>query len=243
MEIPQGMRDTVKKFIPDSLLKWRRQRLWHRKEEKERRIIREFHKLYYPNLIHSAFWLGVQTIKFPFDCWIYQEIIFRTRPDLIIETGVYYGGSTLYLASILDLLGHGSIVAIDIDLSQVHEKTRDHPRVTLLEGSSVDPAIVQQVADMARGKRTMVVLDSDHSAPHVLKELTTYGDMVSSGCYLICEDTNLNGNPVFSPWFSGPGPFEAVQEFLQLEGAHWEVDREAEKFMLTANPGGFLIKK
>jgi cephalosporin hydroxylase len=241
--IPEAIRKVVRKIVPDFMLERRRQRWLRRQQDHRLHIVREFHKLYYPTLTHEAFWLGVPALKCPLDCWVYQEIIFRTRPEIIIETGVCYGGSTLYMASILDLVGSGSIIAIDIDLSQVHEKVRNHPRVTLMEGSSVDATILQEVKKKSNGKKTMVVLDSDHRAQHVLNELNSYSDMVSSGCYLICEDTNLNGNPVFSAVPYNPGPHEAMEEFIKLNGDRWEVDYGSEKYLLTFNPGGFLFKK
>jgi cephalosporin hydroxylase len=107
----------------------------------------------------------------------------------------------------------------------------------------VDPGILEQVQGLSQGKRTMAILDSDHHAPHVLQELRAYGEMVTTGCYMICEDTNINGNPVFSPVPFNPGPKEAVEMYLKEQGTAWEVDKGCEKFLLTMNPGGYLRKK
>ena len=123
--------------------------------------------------------------------------------------GLLYGGSTLYLASLLDLLGAGQVVSVDITLAQVHQKVRQHPRVQLLEGSSVDPAIVAEIAGRCRSQRAMVILDSDHAESHVLAELDAYGPLVAPGLLFVVEDTNINGHPVLPDF--GPGPYEAVR--------------------------------
>jgi cephalosporin hydroxylase len=118
-----------------------------------------------------------------------------------------------------------------------------HPRVILLEGNSVDPAILQEVRKISNNKKTMVILDSDHNANHVLSELNFFNEIVTSGCYMICEDTNLNGNPVFSSIPYNPGSHEAVEEFLKENSHKWEIDRNCKKFLMTCNHGGFLLKK
>ena len=153
------IRRLIRQITPRWMLDLHKRRWQQRQERREDYIVREFHKIYYARLLHKAFWLGVSAFKCPLDCWVYQEIILRTEPEIIVETGVCYGGSTLYLASILDLVGKGSLIGIDIDLSQVHEKVWNHPRVTFIKGNSVDPAILQEVKQKAKGKRTMVVLD------------------------------------------------------------------------------------
>src|SRR5690606_20342094 len=111
-------------------------------------------------------------------------------------------------------------------LAQVAQATRQHPRVTLLEGSSTSEKIVSQIRQVCQGRRTMVILDSDHSRDHVLAELAAYAPLVSPGCYLICEDTNVNGHPSFPD--HGPGPYEAVEEFLK-SARGWKVDRDCER--------------
>lgn len=206
------------------------------------KTIRDFNYLYYHgldgrNLYLTTSWLGVPTLKCPHDTWVYQEIVHRTRPEVIIETGVNQGGSTLYLATLCDLLGGGDVLAVDITLGSVAPVVRAHPRIRLFEGSSTDRAIVRQLRELSAGRRTMVILDSDHAAAHVLAELRAYGPMVTSGCYLICEDTNINGHPVLPDF--GPGPYEAVQTFL-AENQGWDVDRESERLLVTFNPSGYL---
>lgn len=218
-----------------------RRRLGRRKQEY---VIREFNVLYYTGrhstpLYQTTNWLGVPAYKCPADLFVYQEIITATAPEVIIETGVNFGGSTLYLANLCDLRGAGEVVAVDITLEKVREEVRNHPRVTLLEGSSTSPEIAARIADRCSGRRTMVLLDSDHSAPHVLEEMRLYGPLVTPGCYMIVEDTNVNGHPVFADF--GPGPMEAVQQFLAETGG-WEIDRHAERLLVTFNPSGYLRK-
>jgi cephalosporin hydroxylase len=181
-------------------------------------------------------WLGVQALKGPWDVWIAQEILWETRPDLVVETGVYAGGSTLFYADMFELIGHGRVLGVDVDLSGVHSRVAEHPRVTLIEGSSVDSEVVDRIRDECRGKRVMVNLDSDHKAEHVLQELRMLADVVTPGCYLVVEDTAI-GKPLGKHLL--PGPAEALEEWL-AEGQPFEVDRSREKFLLTASPGGYL---
>jgi cephalosporin hydroxylase len=179
-------------------------------------------------------WFGYRTIKTPMDMWIYQEIVTETRPEVIVECGTAFGGSALFFASLFDLLGRGEVVTIDIEAQQDLPK---HPRISRIIGSSTDPAVTEEVRRRVRGRRTMVVLDSDHHEPHVSGELRAYGPLVSFGCYLVVEDTNVNGHPVRPD--HGPGPMEAVEAFLPT-APEFQVDRRRERFMLTLNPGGFL---
>ena len=210
----------------------------------QQEIINSFNRIYYDgpdkkNLFTTTSWMGVPTYKCPMDTWVYQEILSRTRPDVIVETGVLYGGSALYLASICDLLGHGEVIACDISLKNVYEQARNHPRVTLLEGGSTDPGTLEKIRSACHCKKVMVILDSDHTEKHVLDELRSYGPLVSPGCYMICEDSNINGHPAY-PEF-GPGPYEAVQKFLAEESA-WKVDLNCERLLVTFNPSGYLLR-
>jgi cephalosporin hydroxylase len=207
-------------------------------------LIRRFNCLYYDGpagkpLYMTTSWLGVPTLKCPLDTWIYQEILHQTRPEVIVETGVMFGGSSLYLASICDLNGIGQVIACDVTLAKVYPLVLRHPRISFVEGSSVDPTIFAKIRQACDGKRTMVILDSDHSERHVLEELRLYSQLVTPGCYLICEDTNINGHPVL-PSF-GPGPREALEQFLR-ESAGWLVDRDCERLLVTFNPSGYLLR-
>jgi cephalosporin hydroxylase len=204
-------------------------------------LLERFHRRWYrgPDTWESNSWLGVKTLKCPLDLWIYQEILFRTRPDLIVETGTARGGSAYYLASICDLIGAGRIVTIDVGVSTLRP---EHPRVTYLTGSSTEPGIVETVRGMVGpGERVMVLLDSDHSKQHVLGELRAYAPLVTEGNYLVVEDTNVNGHPVMPQ--HGPGPMEALEEFLGEDaGAGFVVDRDCERLLLSFNPSGFLLR-
>jgi cephalosporin hydroxylase len=208
-------------------------------------LISEFNKIYYnddQNTWRNSYWLGVPVQKFPTDLWIYQELIYRLRPDLIIETGTLYGGSALFLATILDALNHGRIISVDINDGSDQENSRPrHDRLKYIKGSSTDEIVLLKLQEEAAGLDTVVViLDSDHSKEHVLAELASFKDMVTHGSYLIVEDTNINGHPVFPDF--GPGPMEAVQEFFEGND-EFIVDASLERLMLTANPRGYLKKK
>jgi cephalosporin hydroxylase len=198
-------------------------------------ITNMFHHIYYDSRVwERTHWLGFPLLKCPLDTWIYQEIIYETRPDVIIETGTFQGGSALFMAFICDMVGNGEIVTIDI----AGQQRPAHPRITYLTGSSTSPEIVDRVAELIKNKeKRLVILDSDHSREHVLNELRIYGNFVSQSSYLIVEDTNINGHPV-RPDF-GPGPMEAVEEFLRGNDL-FVIDKAREKFFLTQNPNGYL---
>ncbi len=199
-----------------------------------------FHRLFYgadrryrPWL--DAHWLGVQTLKCPLDLWVFQEILCDCQPDVIIESGTFRGGTALFLASICDLLQHGRLITLDIENRSDRPA---HARITYLGGSSTDAATLEKVRGLiGADERVMVILDSDHHQAHVLEELHRYSPLVSVGQYLVVEDTNLNGHPVWPDF--GPGPMEAVQVFLKGNGS-FVADAAREKFLLTFNPGGYL---
>ncbi len=160
-------------------------------------------------------YLGYPIAQSAMDLQIYQEILFKTRPAFIIQTGVLLGGSILFFAKQLDLIESPPetlVIGVDISLT---EKARSikHPRVRLLEGSSTDPDIVKRIGEMVPAHGGMVVLDSDHRRDHVINELGMYQRFVDKGNYLVVEDTNINGHPVKPFW--GPGPFEAARDFLK----------------------------
>ena len=173
--------------------------------------------------------------KCPLDLWVYQELLHEVRPDVIVETGTKHGGSAYYLASICDLLDHGSVITIDIE--ELPERPQ-HPRITYLTGSSTDPEVVARVDErIGDGARVLVILDSDHHREHVRAELETWGPRVSVGSFLVVEDTNINGHPVTQ--HSYPGPWEAVADWLPRNPG-FRRDRGREKHFLTFNPGGYL---
>jgi cephalosporin hydroxylase len=202
-------------------------------------IINAFHNLFYNglpgegHLFQRTQWMGVPCLKCPLDLWVYQEILHEIRPDLVVETGTHLGGSALFMAHILDLLGKGEIFTIDINAAV----RPPHPRIRYVLGSSADEALVGDLFRDRPCEVRMVVLDSDHAEAHVSRELELLSPWVSVGSYLIVEDTNINGHPTY-PAF-GPGPFEAVATFLEKH-PDFVVDLSREKFLMTFNPRGFL---
>ena len=197
-------------------------------------------------------WMGVPIIQFPADVMATQEVIWATKPDIIIETGVARGGSVLFMASLLELIGNGKVIGVDIDIRAHNRDTIvNHPmskRVTLIEGGSVDPETLAAVrAEIAEGARVMVVLDSDHSCEHVLAECRAYGPMVSEGCYLVVADTVVgHWSEEEAPktrsrhWFKGNEPLAARDAYL-AETDRFEVDPVINgKLVLSSSPGGYL---
>ena len=183
---------------------------------------------------------GIPILKFPADTFAYQEIIWETRPTLIIECGTAFGASGLLLADTLEAVGVPGAKVISIDLYDRRSRYARHDRlIHRLGRSSVDPEVVAEVTAMARGQRVMVILDSDHSQKHVAAEIEAYAHLVTPGCYLIVEDTNINGHPTFNDF--GPGPWEAVSDFLDGDGGDiFTPDYSHERNVLTANPRGYL---
>ncbi len=195
-------------------------------------------------------WLGRPIIQYPQDMVAIQEIIWDTKPDLIIETGIAHGGSLIFHASILELLGgKGQVVGIDIDIrSHNRSEIEKHPlykRIAMVEGSSVDENTVAQAGKYAQGKESvMVILDSMHSHEHVLKELELYSPLVSKGCYLVVLDTVIEFLPVElypgKPWGPGDNPYTAVHEFLK-SNKRFVIDRPiTDKLQITVAPDGYL---
>ncbi len=201
----------------------------------DRAAISRAHDVFYAsNVWTQATWLGSQALKNPLDLWIYQEIMAETRPDIVIETGTYRGGSAHFLASVCDLLGSGEVVSIDIE--PLRDDYPQHPRITYLAGrSSTDPDVLAEVRERVSARRTMIVLDSDHSQAHVDAELEAYAPLVPVGCYLIVEDSNIGR--IREDLM--PGPLQSIERFL-AGTTDFEVDPEREKFLLTFNPSGYL---
>lgn len=204
-------------------------------------VVDAFHRAYYDDAgtrggtWHDTRWLGHRVWKTPLDLWQVSELLYELRPSLIIETGTAFGGSALFMASVCDALGGGSVVSIDI---APQTDLPEHQRIRYLTGSSTDPTIIATVHALAeQAATTLVILDSDHTRDHVLAECRAYADLVSVGSYLVVEDTNVNGHPVLPS--HGAGPWEAVAEFL-AERDDFEVDTRRHKFLMTFNPGGWL---
>ena len=195
-------------------------------------------------------WLGRPIIQFPQDIIAMQEIIWRVKPDLIVETGIAHGGGLIFYASMLELLGgDGEVVGIDIDIREHNrveiEKHQMFKRITMIQGSSIDKSVVQQVYDFAKEKnRILVVLDSHHTHEHVLKELQLYSPLVTKGNYLVVFDTVIEDMPEDffpdRPWSKGNNPKTAVWEFLK-HNDRFVIDKDIEnKLLITVAPDGYL---
>ena len=206
---------------------------------REDRISDSYHIYFEENrLWGNITWLGVPMWKLPNDAIIIQEIIYETKPEAIIETGTGFGGSTLFYASILKLMGGGKVLTIDTtDYFERYKNSNLIGWIISFIGSSIDPDMVKKISELVEGRSTMVILDSCHSEEHVSKELDLYSDLVSVGNYLIVEDTHVGGNPV--EWEYGKGPMEAVKKFLGKD-KRFEVDKSREKLIMTFNPCGWL---
>ncbi len=179
--------------------------------------------------------------KNPLDLWTYQEILFNKKPEVLVETGTLLGGSALFFANLMDIIGVGQVVTIDVK----PPPKLNHDRIRHFRGESTNDNIVKSVTEMVAGKKTMVVLDSDHRAENVLAELKVYSDFVSRGQYLVVEDTNLSGwtalQGVEGP-DQGNGPMAAVKEFMAHDD-RFTIDRTPEKHLFSFFPCGFLLRK
>ena len=193
-------------------------------------------------------WMGRPIIQLPQDMMAMQEIIWEVKPDLVIECGIAHGGSILYYASLLELQGHGEVLGVDLDIRPHNrEAIESHPmskRISMIEGSSIDPAIAAQVRAAAEGKKVIVVLDSNHTHDHVLEELRLYAPLVSLGSYCVVMDTVVEDMPADffpdRPWGPGDNPKTAVWKYLE-ENRNFEVDHQLQsKLMITVAPDGHL---
>ncbi|MDQ2718407.1 MAG: cephalosporin hydroxylase family protein [Bacteroidota bacterium] len=194
-------------------------------------------------------WMGRPIIQYPQDMIAMQEIIWEIKPDLIIETGIAHGGSLIYYASLLELIGNGEVLGIDIDIRNHNKKSiEEHPmykRINMLEGSSVKKEMVERVKPYTIGKeKILVCLDSNHTHQHVLDELYFYSPFVSVGSYIVVFDTIVEDLPErYLPnrfWGIGNNPKTAVHEFLKNNN-NFEIDRSIDnKLLISVNPEGYL---
>jgi len=207
--------------------------------EKQKEIATLFHDL---SVWRNMWFLGIPIQKNPCDLWMMQQIIYETKPDLIVETGTFRGGSALYLAQALSSAGLDNSKIITVDIEDARKEAAEIPlwkkHVEFILGSSTAPETARRIREAAKGKRVLVVLDSKHEKDHVLAELELYASLVGPGSYVIVEDTNSDGVPLFPGVL---GPTAAVQAFLETEeGKHFRQDVSREAMVLTFNPGGWL---
>ncbi len=199
----------------------------------------QFHHYFYKLHAYEDTFMGVRCVQNPLDMWVKHQVIWETKPDILIETGTYHGGTALFYATLFETLGHGEVITIDVDpqLESASKHKAFKKRVTSLKGFSTDSDIVEAVKKKTAGKKTMLILDSDHSAKNVSQELELYAPLVTKDCYIIVDDTQLNGHPVKNDF--GPGPFEAVGDFLK-KNKEFEIDSSRDKFFFTFTPKGYL---
>jgi cephalosporin hydroxylase len=212
----------------------------------------EYHIWFYENNIWlETKWCGIQTLKSPSDMWNYQEIISEIRPSLIVETGTYLGGSALFFANILSQNGiDGKVLTVDPNDHGISEKTKSHPMIEMMRVPSIDPSVPVRIKELrAQFPGPMfIILDGDHTAENVFKELWMLKDLTVMGDYLIVEDSNLSGHPVRNypegQDKPGPGPYEAVIEYDRRWPDDYVHDTNRElKFGFTFATNGFLIRR
>lgn len=203
----------------------------------------------YSRYSYNFRWMGRPIIQYPQDIVIMQELIWEIQPDLIIETGIAHGGSLIFYASMLELIGKGEILGIDIDIREHNKKEIiAHPmakRIKMIQGSAIDPAVVSQVKEHAKGKKTvMVLLDSNHTHDHVAEELKAYADLTTVGSYCVVFDTVVEDLPkgLYNdrPWDVGSNPKTAVFDFLKTN-SDFVIDKAIDdKILISVAPDGYL---
>jgi len=245
------MKISVQQFTHRTTILWKNPKLFFKKFKTRIRPMRkDYRKRFQMNLkewilyhqknivFEKCTWMGVRALKNPLDAWIYQEIIFETKPDIIIEIGSKEGGSTLYFAQLLELMKHGNIISIDIDRTNYHI---NHERITAITGNSSSTEVVEQVKSLCKSANSILVMhDGAHDKEQVLRDIHTYESLVTIGSYFIIEDGIVD---LFKP-HEGVGNFEAgplaaVTQFLS-EQNNFIVDLSRERYLITYNPHGFL---
>ena len=202
-----------------------------------------------PMYSYNFSWMGRPIIQYPQDIVAMQEILWSVKPDLVIETGIAHGGSIIFHASILELMGKGEVLGIDIEIRPHNRKAIEkHPmykRITMIEGDSVSGFVLDQVREKVRGKKKVLVcLDSNHTHDHVLNEMKSYSPFVTKGSYLIVFDTIIEELPSDfypdRPWTKSDNPKTAVRDFLKVND-RFAVDKSVEsKLLITVAPNGYL---
>lgn len=200
--------------------------------------------------IHQTTWFGEPLLNLPQDMFAIQDIIWRTRPEFVIEVGVAWGGALLFEATLLEILGGQKVIGIDIFIPpDLRQRLSNHGKVSerlvLIEGSSTSAETLAQVrALLGSSRKVLVILDSYHTHAHVLDELRSYAPFIEKGQYLVCGDTVVERIPAqlhrSRPWGPGNNPATAVKEFL-AETDRFAVDEKIdERLLLSCHPGGYL---
>jgi cephalosporin hydroxylase len=205
-----------------------------------------YHLWYYRNRIwDTTTWVGVKTLKSPSDMWNYQEILSCLNPSVVIEFGTRHGGSALFFSAVMRQIGNRfKVLSVDIDSSNISEQTRRDRDIELLGLSSVDSRVGERIASLRREYPgpAFAILDSDHTEAHVLAEMKSLRPLLVRGDYVVVEDANTNGHPVYPN--HGPGPFEAVEKYFGEYPQDYEHDSVREvKFGFSFATRGFLIRR
>ena len=198
-------------------------------------------------LSYEIDWLGVPIIQTPEDMILMQELIFKIKPDVIIETGIAHGGSLIYYASLLELLGKGKVIGVDIEIREHNRRVIEvHPmfkRIELIEGSSVSDETIEKITKIVpKNSKVIVCLDSNHTKEHVLKELQLYNSFVNPGSYIVVFDTNtskLAELGACDKMYINNSPKEAVEDFLKAND-NFEIDKYYNKLYISYSPNGYL---
>ena len=201
-------------------------------------------------LMYEPTWLGIPIIQFPSDIVMMQELIWKIRPDCIVECGVAHGGAAILYASMLELLGKGTVIGVDVEIREHNRAAvQKHPlskRIELIEGSSVDSEVIRGIKKRVSGlKSVMVILDSNHSRDHVIKELEIYSGLVTPESYLVVMDgaqAHVSDIPRGKQEWKTDNPLEAIREFLKNH-PDFESDPHYTRMHVTSNPEGFLRRK
>ncbi|MBI2048872.1 MAG: class I SAM-dependent methyltransferase [Candidatus Liptonbacteria bacterium] len=201
-------------------------------------------------LDYEVSWLGMTIIQNPYDMILMQELIFDLRPDLIVETGIAHGGSLIYYASLMEMLGKGRVIGVDIDIRSHNrcliEKHPMYKRIEMIQGGSTDKELIARLKKKAKKyRKVMVCLDSHHGYEHVLKELRLYAPLVSKGSYIVVFDTlmpklfGLKGTKNIYSDYRKDNPGSAAKKFLS-ENKNFKIDKNYNKFFVSSCPDGFL---
>ena len=195
-------------------------------------------------------WMGRPVIQFPHDILMMQELIWNVKPDIIVECGVAHGGSAIFYASLCELMGHGKVIGVDVEIRPHNrEAIENHAmsrRIELIEGSSIDPATIAEVKRRCEGAQSVLIcLDSNHTYKHVLAELEAYAPIVTPGSYLVAMDgaqAYVSDVPGGKPEWKEDHPLKAIHEFLAVH-PEYEGDPQYTRLLVTSSPEGFLKKK
>jgi len=199
-------------------------------------------------LSYEIDWFGVPVIQTPEDLILIQELIFKVQPDVIVETGIAHGGGLIYYASLMELLNKGKAIGVDVEIREHNRKVIEaHPlfkRIEIIEGNSISDETIQKLRKrIPKHSRVIVCLDSNHTKPHVLRELEIYKEFVIPGCYIVVFDTITSKLAEFGiadeSKYINNSPKEAVDEFLKINN-NFEIDKQFNKLYISSSQDGYL---